>query len=72
MTEGGRNYVGNQASFIATLWELSAYFSSDQETATTTFLNKLIQTFQVNRTKLKAQTIDALVRISVSRSGAPT
>jgi len=46
MTEGGRNYVGNQASFIASLWELSAHFSSDQETATTNYLNKLIQTFQ--------------------------
>ncbi|XP_023330565.1 arf-GAP with coiled-coil, ANK repeat and PH domain-containing protein 1 [Eurytemora carolleeae] len=46
MTESGRNYISNQAMFIASLWELSSYFSADQETTTTSFLNKLIQTLQ--------------------------
>jgi len=46
MTDSGRVYVGNQASFLASLWELSSYFSSDQETPTTSLLNKLIQTLQ--------------------------
>jgi len=46
MTESGRVYIGNQASFLACLWELSSYFSSDQETTTTNYLNKLIQSQQ--------------------------
>ncbi len=40
-------YVGSQAQFLASLWEMSAYFSADQEPAATAALNKLIQTLQV-------------------------
>jgi hypothetical protein len=47
MIEGGKVYVGSQAQFLASLWEMSAYFSADQEPAATAALNKLIQTLQV-------------------------
>jgi hypothetical protein len=47
MVEGGKAYVGSQAQFLASLWEMSAYFSADQEPAATAALNKLIQTLQV-------------------------
>ena len=47
MIEGGKVYVGSQAQFLASLWEMSSYFSADQEPATTAALNKLIQALQV-------------------------
>jgi hypothetical protein len=47
MIDGGKVYVGSQAQFLASLWEMSAYFSADQEPATTAALNKLIQALQV-------------------------
>lgn len=46
MIEGGKVYVGSQAQFLASLWEMSTYFSADQEPATTAALNKLIQVLQ--------------------------
>jgi len=46
MIEGGKNYISQQAQFLAGLWEMSSYFASDQETETTATLNKLIHTLQ--------------------------
>jgi len=46
MIEGGKNYISQQAQFLAGLWEMSSYFASDQETETTATLNKLIHTMQ--------------------------
>merc|ERR1719382_1591455 len=46
MIEGGKSYISQQAQFLAGLWEMSSYFASDQETETTSTLNKLIHTMQ--------------------------
>ena len=46
MVENGRNFIQQQGNFITCLWELSSYYASEQETKTTTDLNKMIHTFQ--------------------------
>jgi len=46
MVEGGRAWVTQQAQFQAGLWELSAHFTTDQETETTESLNRMIQSLQ--------------------------
>ncbi|CAB4069388.1 ACAP [Lepeophtheirus salmonis] len=49
MTEAGKVYLGQQTQFLAALWEMSAYFSSEkggESPQVTTNLNKLIHTFQ--------------------------
>jgi len=46
MIEGGKSWVAQQAQFQAGLWEVSAYFASDQETETTASLNKMIHSLQ--------------------------
>ncbi|QQP55927.1 Uncharacterized protein FKW44_000421 [Caligus rogercresseyi] len=52
MTEAGKAYNGTQTQFLAALWEMSAYFSSEKGGDTpkvTTNLNQLIHTFQTSR-----------------------
>merc|ERR1719153_512230 len=46
MVEGGRAWVTQQAQFQAGLWELSAHFTTDQETETTENLNRMIKSLQ--------------------------
>ena len=46
MVDSGRSYITQQAQVLASLWELSAYYASEQETETTADLNKLIHSLQ--------------------------
>ena len=46
MVDGGKAYITQQAQFVASLWELSSYFASEQESETNNDLNKVIHTFQ--------------------------
>ena len=46
MVESGRGYITQQAQVLASLWELSSYYASEQETQTTADLNKLIHSLQ--------------------------
>jgi len=46
MVDSGKSYITQQAQVLASLWELSSYYASEQETETTADLNKLIHTLQ--------------------------
>jgi len=46
LTEGGKAYMGHQAAFLDSVWDLSSYFSTEQDTTITSNLNQLIQTLQ--------------------------
>ena len=46
MVESGKSYITQQAQVLASLWELSSYYASEQETQTTADLNKLIHSLQ--------------------------
>ena len=48
MTEGGRQYVTQQTQFLASLWELSAYFANNDRGKDSILapLNKLIHALQ--------------------------
>ena len=43
---GITRYISQQAQVLASLWELSSYYASEQETQTTADLNKLIHSLQ--------------------------
>ena len=73
MIEGGKVYVGSQAQFLASLWEMSSYFSADQEPATTAALNKLIQALQVPiQAVLRSRSIFDRLWVLFSPAPAPT
>merc|ERR1719192_308721 len=44
--DSGKSYITQQAQVLASLWELSSYYASEQETETTADLNKLIHSLQ--------------------------
>lgn len=46
MTDGGKAYVTQQTQFLASLWELSAYFANERGTSILAPLNKLIHALQ--------------------------
>lgn len=46
MVESGRGFITQQGQVLTSLWELSAYYASEQETQTTTDLNKMIHALQ--------------------------
>ena len=54
LVDNGKVHIGQQAQMIASLWELSSYYASEQETATSNHLNKMIHVLQEN---LKYQNI---------------
>lgn len=48
VVESGKAHIGQQAQMIASLWELSSYYASEQETETNNDLNKMIHVLQEN------------------------
>ena len=46
MVESGKIFITQQAQMISSLWELSSYYASEQETETTADINKMIHVLQ--------------------------
>ena len=46
MVESGKSFITQQAQMISSLWELSSYYASEQETETTADINKMIHVLQ--------------------------